>query len=498
MILELIPQKDRVSQRLVSKEWCKSVDEWSSFKIVYNDVPESLRRHVFNLRIRACEFSGLKNEIELEFSQPLLLKEITFGPCVSPENSKKILSQCKNVEYLKFFATEKSDTYFQDSLINPVEYLKNLKMLRSIDIGMLYFGRRDRGAISPTFATLIGSKNLVFPALSEIIIQCNMTRKEWFELMQFLGRHVKTLRGISLLQCICDAVSLPGEEGAVEDEPVIEKISASNLTSFVIMKGSTCNCNGEFLWSKLLNARSGVQKLWTNLVPSTSVISEFVGNNHSTLRTLKLYDISLGIDATMDASVFQHCAQLEELSLHFLSCAVIVIKVKEIGSHESPITKRYSEMYGLQFLPKSLKRLSITGCDIMSSTIMDMSWKLTDLLELHFGDPGSSSRSDYGATIQVLCSLIKNMRGLKKLRIHENSINKSEINNTDWEKVNQVFHNYNLTDGPQIENGSAQTRWMGNCEVSNSLIDLNFSAFCGDCDDLLDRLQSELSNSANV
>lgn len=438
-ILSFIPQSDRLQHRLVNRAWRNLIDKCSTFKVSYNDVPPHLLNHVLGLRIRGCEFSGIR-ETPKPFLHPLLVREITLGACVTATNTKDILSCVKNVEYLRYFVTQKSDISFDPACVQHEGYLKNLKRLKSIEIGILYFGRsRSPTSVSTSVKTLLGNSNIVYAGITEIQFDFEITRSEWEIIYAFIKRHGETLCKFGLYrQCICEYDDhFTSDEGDIGVQDRLQAFKECKWKSVTVIKGASykCRCSGELLWSHFLNDQSQLESLTTDLVPNGAVIFNLISNNRETLNKLSLQDVSLGVDAHLDFSIFQGCSKLQFLTLHFLSCAIIVMNVKiraptatwsadDKKKKCKPYTERFSECSGLQFLPKSLKYLSIKGCDTLSSTLLEMSLALTNLTDLVLGAPsGPPKRSGYGVTINVFLGFLQNMSKLTRLSIHRNFLN---------------------------------------------------------------------------
>lgn len=401
-------------------------------------MPPQLLNHVLGLRIRGCEFSGTRETVST-FAHPLLVREITFGACMTSTTTKEILSHCKNVEYLRYFVTERSDTAFHPS-VEHEKYLRQLRRLKSIEIGILFFGRnRSSTSVASSVKTLLGNPTILYNGLQEIQIHFELTQNEWDIFYAFINRHAATICKLGVYrQCICEYDEHFKEDASSVRDHLTTAFKKCKLKNVTMIRGASykCRCSGALLWSHLLGPQSGVESLCTDLVPNVAVLKDFVQKNQRTLSKLSLQDVSLGMDAHMDFSVFQECTRLQFLSLHFLSCAVIVMtmKMEKSPSDETerctPFTERFSECSGLQFLPKSLKSLSIKGCDTLSSTLREMSYKLTNLTNLYLGSSGSPRRCGYGMTMDVFLEFLLRMPDLNHLTIHRTVFNFSKDQET--------------------------------------------------------------------
>jgi hypothetical protein len=408
------------------KKWCKTIDNYSGFRIEFNELKEQHHQRIGELRIRAFEFSG-NSQMPPFLQHPLLVREIILGANVLPETAKNILSSCVNVVNLKSFSTGRSDTAFDGSSVTHRDYLKNLKKLKTIEIGIFYYTQRPQGSISNAFSTLIGNRSLVFSGIVEITISYPMTNAEWVELCHFADRHSKTLTSINVSQCFCEAIKSPEEPNYVFKLADLKLLSHCRLLRIGALKMQRiCTCRGETFWSDVLPLQQNVETLATNTVPNLDVISDFVNMNWSTIRCLKLYDVSLGMDANMNGAVFQKCTNLQELLLTFQPCAVIVIKTNEPPQLPT-CTKRYSEFYGMQLLPKSLRSLTINGCLLTTSSLLEASKCLTNLEDLSLRGARiptgmvEETTAEYGIRSEVLFSFMKNIR-LSKVNLHTDII----------------------------------------------------------------------------
>ncbi|CAL8097459.1 unnamed protein product [Orchesella dallaii] len=408
-IFNYVPQNDRLAHRVVNKEWCKNIDEFSTVDVNFNaDYPQTkYRKRVFELRIRNCTFSSLHVPFSPDFKNPLLVKEITFTTHVSSSNVLKVLSVCSNVESLRFLTTMSSETSFKEDETTS-NVFNNLKNLQYLEIGILTFLDRCPKTRSKTYSAIIGNDNVLLPSLKELRVAFLVLHIEWFQLFKFVSRHSVTLKSFNVMSPCGERIV--GGEQRCKDTIVQKGLTFPQLDTLIVNGVSECACR-EDIWL-LLDQQKQLKRCETDISQGALFLKEVIERNHKTIRVLKLHEISNLDSDELSCDMFRKCSSLQDLYLRFEWGFVIVVNVGG-GTSKS----RVPVLYNLESLPESLKRLTLCGSQLLSDELDSLFSKKRVLEEVTLGKAETLKAKNTGLTSKILTKMLENLEKLRKVRI---------------------------------------------------------------------------------
>lgn len=358
-----------------------------------------------------------------QFSNPLLVKEITITTQVSPTNALRILSVCTNIETLRFLTTMASETSFENDR-QTASILNNLKNLSFLEIGILTFLDRNSSQKSRTFDGIVGNENVVLPSLKILKLAFIVLHYEWLNLFKFMSRHAITLKCLNTM-CPCGERLDMFDSGSHNRHTTLPRdITIPQLNTLAVNYADENYCSFlEDSISLLLTQQKQLRRYETDISCGATLLKEVIDKNHTTIRILKLGKIGNVYSDELDCDIFRKCLGLQELSLRFDWGYVIVVNVGGGTAQQ-----RLPLLYNLEALPKSLQRLTLCGTQIPSKELLSLFSQERILEEVTLGRADSMKAKDTGMTTPILMKMLENLVKLKKFRIFLDMICERESN----------------------------------------------------------------------